>query len=99
MEGLDPKRLPQHVAVIMDGNGRWAKKSILSRVMGHEKGVESVRTIVETCREAAHPFPDPVCLFDGKLAAARKRDPGPDETACTNSSCRNATTCTGKTSA
>jgi len=43
--------LPRHVAIIMDGNGRWAKKRLLNRVKGHEKGVDAVRTIVRTCRE------------------------------------------------
>lgn len=43
--------LPRHVAIIMDGNGRWAKKRLLNRVMGHEKGADTVRTVVRTCRE------------------------------------------------
>lgn len=43
--------LPTHVAIIMDGNGRWAKKRLLNRVKGHEKGSETVRTIVRTSRE------------------------------------------------
>ena len=48
---LDPDRLPKHVAIIMDGNGRWAKKRLLNRLNGHEKGVETVRTIVRTTRQ------------------------------------------------
>ncbi len=48
---LHPERLPSHVAIIMDGNGRWAKKRLLNRIQGHEKGAETVRTIVRTCRE------------------------------------------------
>lgn len=48
---LDISRLPIHIAVIMDGNGRWAKKRHLNRIKGHEKGAESVRMIVRTCRE------------------------------------------------
>lgn len=48
---LNKTKLPCHVAIIMDGNGRWAKKRLLNRVKGHEKGVESVRAIVRTCRE------------------------------------------------
>jgi len=44
-------KFPRHVAIIMDGNGRWAKKRLLNRVRGHEKGVEAVRRIVEICRE------------------------------------------------
>jgi undecaprenyl diphosphate synthase len=41
--------VPKHIAVIMDGNGRWATKRFLPRVAGHTKGVEAVRTIVESC--------------------------------------------------
>ena len=48
---LDATRLPDHVAIIMDGNGRWAKKRLLNRVKGHEKGSDTVRNIVRTCRE------------------------------------------------
>ena len=48
---LDTSHLPVHIAIIMDGNGRWAKKRLLNRVKGHEKGSETVRTIVQTCRE------------------------------------------------
>ncbi len=49
VEQLDFARLPRHVAVIMDGNGRWAKKRNLPRVEGHRAGAKSVREIVETC--------------------------------------------------
>jgi len=49
--GIDPSRLPRHVAIIMDGNGRWAKKRLMNRVVGHEKGSETVRSIVTACRE------------------------------------------------
>jgi len=48
---LDKDRLPKHVAIIMDGNGRWAKKHLLSRIKGHEKGSDAVRAIVRACRE------------------------------------------------
>ncbi len=48
--------LPRHVAVIMDGNGRWAKKRLLSRIFGHEKGADAVREMVRTCRELGIPF-------------------------------------------
>jgi undecaprenyl diphosphate synthase len=54
--GLDPEKLPGHIAIIMDGNGRWAKKRLLNRIKGHEKGAEAVRTIVRTCRELAIPL-------------------------------------------
>jgi len=42
-------KVPRHVAIIMDGNGRWATKRFLPRVAGHVKGVETVRTVVEAC--------------------------------------------------
>jgi undecaprenyl diphosphate synthase len=48
--------LPAHVAIIMDGNGRWARQRLLSRIQGHEKGAEAVRTTVRTCRERGIPF-------------------------------------------
>jgi undecaprenyl diphosphate synthase len=54
--GLDPEKLPAHVAIIMDGNGRWAKKRLLNRIQGHEKGAETVRSIVRTCRELSIPL-------------------------------------------
>lgn len=41
--------VPRHIAIIMDGNGRWAKKRYLPRVAGHKKGVDSVRAMVRTC--------------------------------------------------
>ncbi len=50
-DDLDKKKLPAHVAIIMDGNGRWAKKHLLSRIKGHEKGAEAVRTVVRASRE------------------------------------------------
>jgi undecaprenyl diphosphate synthase len=46
---LDLKRLPRHVAIIMDGNGRWARQRGLPRVKGHEEGIDSVREVVECC--------------------------------------------------
>ncbi|MFC1896340.1 isoprenyl transferase [Thermodesulfobacteriota bacterium] len=49
--GIDPSRLPRHVAIIMDGNGRWAKQKLLNRIRGHERGAETVRDIVRASRE------------------------------------------------
>ncbi len=46
---IDPSRLPEHIAVIMDGNGRWAKKRGKPRIFGHREGAESVRSILDTC--------------------------------------------------
>lgn len=48
---LDKERLPRHVAVIMDGNGRWAQRRGLSRIEGHKRGKDAVRAVVETARE------------------------------------------------
>jgi undecaprenyl diphosphate synthase len=45
---LDPARLPRHIAIIMDGNGRWAKRRHMPRIAGHRAGVASVRSTVET---------------------------------------------------
>lgn len=45
---LDPQRLPNHIAIIMDGNGRWARQRHLPRIAGHRAGVQSVRSTVET---------------------------------------------------
>jgi undecaprenyl diphosphate synthase len=43
--------VPRHIAIIMDGNGRWAKKRFMPRVMGHQRGVESVREMIKSCRK------------------------------------------------
>ncbi len=48
---MDKNKIPQHIAVIMDGNGRWAKKRGLPRVAGHRRGAESLREIVKACNE------------------------------------------------
>ena len=49
LEAIDEARLPQHIAVIMDGNGRWAKKRGKPRIFGHRAGSESVKAIIDTC--------------------------------------------------
>lgn len=48
---LDPERLPRHIAIIMDGNGRWAQRRMMPRVAGHRAGVAAVRDITETCAQ------------------------------------------------
>ncbi|OAG27139.1 isoprenyl transferase [Thermodesulfatator autotrophicus] len=50
-ESLDPNKIPAHVAIIMDGNGRWAKARLLPRIMGHREGMKSVRAVVEVARK------------------------------------------------
>jgi len=53
---LDAERLPQHVAIIMDGNGRWAGKRLLKRFIGHQQGAEAVHFVVETASRIDLPF-------------------------------------------
>ena len=48
-KALDPARLPEHIAIIMDGNGRWANRRSLPRVAGHKAGIGPVRSTVESC--------------------------------------------------
>ncbi len=47
---------PKHIAIIMDGNGRWAKKRLMPRISGHKKGLESVRTVITQCQKLNIPF-------------------------------------------
>jgi undecaprenyl diphosphate synthase len=56
MEKLDMERLPKHVAIIMDGNGRWAKEQGQDRLFGHYQGVVSVRKVVEAATELGIPY-------------------------------------------
>jgi undecaprenyl diphosphate synthase len=51
MEMLDPGKVPRHIAIIMDGNGRWAQRRGLSRIEGHERGLKAAQTVVEACGE------------------------------------------------
>ncbi|MGQ1888908.1 isoprenyl transferase [Thermophagus sp. OGC60D27] len=55
-EQLDKKKLPKHVAIIMDGNGRWARKRGNARVFGHQQGVKSVREVTEAAAELGLKF-------------------------------------------
>ncbi|MDV2995874.1 MAG: Ditrans,polycis-undecaprenyl-diphosphate synthase ((2E,6E)-farnesyl-diphosphate specific) [Chroococcidiopsis sp. SAG 2025] len=48
---LEKEKLPRHVAVIMDGNGRWAKKQGLPRIMGHKRGVDVLKDLLRCCRD------------------------------------------------
>ncbi len=48
---LDIKRLPRHIAVIMDGNGRWAKRQGLPRIIGHHRGVDTLKNLLRCCRD------------------------------------------------
>jgi undecaprenyl diphosphate synthase len=53
---LDPAKIPQHVAIIMDGNGRWAGRRALKRFLGHQQGAESVQYVVETASRINLPW-------------------------------------------
>ena len=53
---IDPSKLPEHIAIIMDGNGRWAKQKGEERIFGHESGVKSVRDSVEAAAEIGIKF-------------------------------------------
>lgn len=52
----ETENLPQHIAIIMDGNGRWAEKHGKKRIEGHRQGAEAVRTVVRACRELGIPY-------------------------------------------
>jgi len=56
MHRLIKSKLPRHLAIIMDGNGRWAEKRSLDRIAGHQKGAESVRNVVRASREIGIPY-------------------------------------------
>lgn len=51
IEQIDKQKVPQHIAIIMDGNGRWAKQQGENRIYGHYEGVNSVRSVVEAAGE------------------------------------------------
>jgi len=53
---IDQNNLPRHIAIIMDGNGRWAKQHAMGRIRGHKKGAQAVRTAVTACREIGIPY-------------------------------------------
>jgi undecaprenyl diphosphate synthase len=56
LDQIDKNKLPKHLAIIMDGNGRWAKQKGLLRTIGHEHGTKSVREVVEACAEINIPY-------------------------------------------
>ena len=51
---IDPTRVPQHVAIIMDGNGRWARRQSLGRIEGHKQGRKAVETVVDRLLASPH---------------------------------------------
>lgn len=63
--------LPRHVAIIMDGNNRWARKRLMPGVAGHKAGVDAVKAMIEVCLEDGVEVP-PCLLSPAKTGAARK---------------------------
>ncbi len=68
--GVAAERMPRHVAIIMDGNGRWARERGLPRFAGHRAGAKTVRAVVEEVCAARIAAADAVLLFDRKLESA-----------------------------
>src|SRR2546425_6049592 len=66
---IPPEKFPRHIAIIMDGNGRWAVSRGLERVRGHQEGARTVRTIVTECAELRknHGGPDYLTLYSFSL--------------------------------
>src|SRR3954466_2039874 len=65
LDDIPPERFPRHIAVIMDGNGRWAVRRGLERVRGHQEGAKTVRTVVTECARLRreHGGPDFLTLY------------------------------------
>jgi undecaprenyl diphosphate synthase len=63
IEKINKDNLPKHLAIIMDGNGRWAKQKGLLRAFGHENGTKSVRLTVETCAKLGIKNLTLICFF------------------------------------
>ena len=72
-EKIDKNHLPQHVAIIMDGNGRWAKARGLERYMGHQEGVVSVRKVVEAASDLGIKYLTMYNVLDRELESANRR--------------------------
>src|SRR5436190_12237459 len=69
IEGIPREKFPRHIAVIMDGNGRWAVKRGLERIRGHQEGAKTVRRIVTECARLRkhHGGPDYLTLYSFSL--------------------------------
>ena len=74
IEKIDKNRLPRHVAIIMDGNGRWAKAKGKDRSFGHQEGVVSVRKIMDAVTDVVH-------FLYRELESSGRRGPSADELA------------------
>ena len=70
---IDLKKLPKHVAIIMDGNGRWARSRGKPRLFGHRNGVKNVRGVVNAAREFEyHSLPCMLLVLKTKIALTKK---------------------------
>ena len=69
-----------HIAIIMDGNGRWAKEHNLTRTAGHEKGALAVRKITQHCAKIGIKVSKFICFFNRKLVTTKDRNKFFDET-------------------
>ncbi len=69
LDNIPPARFPRHIAVIMDGNGRWAVRQQIERIRGHQQGAQTVRTIVTECARLREKFggPDHLTLYSFSL--------------------------------
>ena len=65
--------LPPHIGIIMDGNGRWARRKGLPRAAGHRAGAETLRTVVETCIDLGYSLFNGICFFHRELEKTGRR--------------------------
>ena len=70
---LDAQGLPKHVAVIMDGNGRWAKRRGLPRIMGHRRGVDALKSLLRCCKDWGIDAPHSLCILNRELGTSSRR--------------------------
>ena len=68
---INTEKLPSHVAIIMDGNGRWARQRNLDRIFGHQQGVNAVRNVIEAASELQIQLSYTLCFFDRELGKAQ----------------------------
>ena len=71
-EKIDSEKLPEHIAVIMDGNGRWAKSKGAARVFGHKHAIKAVRDVTEGCAELGVKYLTLYAIY-GELEQAQSR--------------------------
>ena len=85
---LKPEGLPQHVAIIMDGNGRWAGRRSLKRFLGHQQGAKSVQLVTETASRIGLALAHALRLFAGKQPAPARAPKSASSCACSRATSR-----------